>query len=115
MTYQYLDHAPVIIANGQSLSGVVQIAGKLLVGIIMPAAWDAANLTFQVSRDDVTYNNKYDDAGVEKTITAAAARHIDVVPAEFSGSEWLKIRSGTSGTPVPQTAARTIYLVLRSA
>lgn len=102
----------VVIAGGASLSAAVDIDGSSLVGIVMPAAWTAANLTFQGSSDDSVFNNLYDDAGTEVTVTAAAARYIAVQPSEFVGFDTLKIRSGTSGTAVTQAAARTITLIL---
>jgi hypothetical protein len=115
MSDDYTLTPPVTIALNGSLSGAVRLAGMLLVGLVMPAAWDAANLTFQGSIDNVTFNNVYDDAGTEKTAVAAASRHLLIVAADFAGIEWLKVRSGTAGTPVVQTAARTITLVVRPA
>jgi hypothetical protein len=63
----------------------------------------------------VTYNNVYDTAGSEKTVTADASRHIIIDPQDFAGTQYLKVRSGTSGLPVAQGAARTITLVVRPA
>ncbi len=39
------------IPSGQSLSAEVDLGANSLVGIAMPAAWTAADLTFQVSSD----------------------------------------------------------------
>jgi hypothetical protein len=105
----------ITIANGASLSGKIRISDSLLCGIVMSDGWDAADITFQASRDDVTYNDVYDDAGDEKTVTVAADRHVVLEPSGFAGMSWIKLRSGTSGTPVAQSAARTLYLVLRPA
>lgn len=104
----------VTIAISTSLSPAIEIDFFRVAAIVMPSGWDAANLTFQASADGITYNNLYDDAGNEITVTAAASRHIglDAVAAELSGCPWLKIRSGTSGVAVNQTAARTLKLVL---
>lgn len=108
--------AIVTIANGASLSGEINLGGAMPGAIIMPAAWTAANLTLQVSPDGgVTYYDLYDDAGNEITITAAASRMIlfDTIAQLIAIGEGsrLKIRSGTSGTPVNQGAARTLYVV----
>lgn len=100
------------IANGASLSDAIQTDGSTLVGIIMPAAWTAANLTLQMSHDDSTYNNVYDETGTEKTIVASASRYILLNPADFLGANSLKVRSGTSGTPVNQGADRSLIFVL---
>ena len=104
------------IANGANLSDAVNLRGEVLVGVRMCAVWDAANLTFQVSMDDVTYLNAYSGAGAEHVVTAAASRHIWVDPNAFAGYRWLKVRSGTVGTPVDQTTGadpRLIELITR--
>lgn len=105
------------IANGASLSQAIENIGlgaaSALVGIEMPAAWTAANLTFQVSFDGDTYKDLYDKDGNEVTVTAAASRYIGLIPSLFAGIRHLKVRSGTSGTPVNQGAARTLRLVVR--
>ena len=104
------------IVQDASLSDAVYLHGEVLVGIRMPAVWDAANLTFQVSMDDVTYLNAYSSAGAEHVVTAAASLHIWVDPSAFAGYRWLKVRSGTAGTPVAQSTgedSRLIELVTR--
>ena len=104
------------IANGASLSDAVYLKGEVLVAVRMPAVWDAANLTLQVSMDNVTYLNAYSQAGVEHTVTAAASLHIWVDPAAFAGYRWLKVRSGPSGAAVAQTTGadpRLIELITR--
>lgn len=103
----------VTIATGQSLSNtLVDFDGQMLLGVIMPAAWDAANLTVQVSHDDTNFNNLYDADGVEVTIVSGASRYIRVNPADFTGPSALKLRSGTAAAAVTQTADRTITLLL---
>jgi len=102
------------IAQSASLSNAVLITGRLPTRIDMPAAWTAANLTFQVSTDGLTYNNLYGDAGTEYTVTAAAARAIVLDPVDFAGVNYLKIRSGTAATPVAQEVARSLAVVTRT-
>ena len=105
----------VTIANGASLSNALaDVDGAAIVGIIMPAAWTAANLTLQMSHDDTTFNNVYDETGTEKTIVASTSRYILLNPADFLGCNGLKIRSGTAVTPVNQGADRVITFVLMS-
>ena len=115
MAGERFEYLGVVIANGQSLSAAAQVGGYLLCGIIMPSAWTAAALTFQASKDGTTYNNLYSDGGVEHTVVADASRHIKIDPQDFAGVQYVKVRSGTSGTPVAQGAARTITLVVRPA
>ena len=113
--YNELKSQDATIANGASLSDAMVLPpAEYLCGIVMPAAWTAANLTFQVSEDGVTYNNLYDQDGNEITATAAASRYIVMTPENFWGQHWIKVRSGTAGTPVNQGAARTVKLVTRA-
>ena len=113
--YAELSSQEASIANGASLSGAVVLPpAEYLCGISMPAAWTAANLTFQASFDGTTYYDLYDQDGTELNITAAASRHIVLNPDNFWGFKWLKVRSGTTGTPVNQGAARTITLLTRA-
>jgi len=104
--------ATATIANGESLSAAVDLGTGRLAGIVMPAAWTAANLTFQTSPDGVTWRDRYDWLGGEVTVVAAAARSIQVNLADWLGVRFLKVRSGTSGTPVNQGAERVLTLVL---
>lgn len=107
------------IASGQSLSDGVSVGGLRLFGIVMPAAWTDANITFQASFDDgSTWVDAYDadtiSAGNEYKISAAASRFIGLDPNYFAAIPMIRLRSGTSSLPVAQAAARTITLVLRS-
>lgn len=102
------------IANAAFLSGAVDLDDKTLVGIVMPAAWTAANLTFQVSSDGVTYNDLYDNVGIEKNIIAAASRFIIAVPADWVGVRYVKVRSGTAAATVAQAAQRDIKLITKA-
>jgi hypothetical protein len=107
-----LERLTATIANGESLSGAVDLGGRKLVAIDMPAAWTAASLTFQASPDGVTYDDLY-DGGTERALTVAASRYLAQNIGDWVGVRWLKIRSGTSGTPVNQGGARTLTLVVQ--
>jgi len=100
------------IAINTSLSAAVELGGHSVERIIMPAAWDAADLTFQISDDGgTTFQNVYWDWGAEMVVDAAASYTIELSPfVKLSNLDQLKVRSGTAGTPVVQTAARTIGL-----
>lgn len=104
----------VTILNGQSLSAALNLGGNWPIGFQMSAAWTAANLTFQGSNDGTTFQNVFDDLGNEVTVIAVAAHNIGLTE---SAQQWLapfgiiKVRSGTSGTPVNQGADRVIGLV----
>ena len=102
----------VEIASGASLSAGLFLGGMRLVGIEMPSTWTAANITFEASPDGVTYNKLYDQDGTEVIVTAATDRFITVFATYLAGTRYLKVRSGTSGTPVNQAADRTLRLIL---
>ena len=119
-TIQYQE---VAIANGASLSAEVDLRHHSLVAIQMPADWTAADLTFQgrpgaddtTPRINETLQNVYDDAGNEVTVQADADRYIALTAAvldALTGLGRVKVRSGTSGTPVNQGATRVLTLVL---
>lgn len=108
--------ATATIANAASLSDSVSTSRTNIIGLIMPAAWTAAALTFQASIDGDNFYDLYDQAGNEFNVPAAASRHIGGLDALAFGSfNYLKIRSGTAATPVNQGAARAITLILRDA
>jgi len=110
-----LDTLPAAIANGASLTDALDLGGLRLFGVVMPAAWTAANLTFQTSYDGgATWADVYDVNGNELTATAAASRFIALDPANFAAVQRIKVRSGTAATPVAQGAARSLTLVLRA-
>lgn len=105
------------IASGASLSDAIHLDERQLVGIQMPAAWTAASLTFAVSADGVTFVPLYWD-GAEYTIAAAggaaASLGVSLEPSAFAGWPFVKVRSGTSGTPVNQGAERTLVVLTRA-
>jgi hypothetical protein len=100
------------IANGASLSGVVDLGGRKLVAIVMSGSWTAASLTFQASPDGVTYYDVYDGA-TERSISVAASYYSALAIGNWIGFRHLKIRSGTTGTPVNQGGARVLTLVMQ--
>ena len=101
----------VTFASGAVLSDESNLSFCTLAGVIMPAAWNTANLTFQGGQVSGSLSNLYDEYGTEVNVTAAASRYIAVSPEAFVGVTYLKLRSGTVGATVAQTAARIVTLV----
>ena len=97
------------IAAGASLSGSVEIGDAKYVGVIMPAAWTSASMTFQVSADNSTWVNLTDASG-EVAITVAASGGYKVA-ADIQPFQYIKVRSGTAASAVNQEASRTITIV----
>ena len=100
-----------------AVTGGVAMGADTLVGIWMPAAWVAAALTFQVSPDGgTTWLELFNDSGVAVSITAAAGQFISLVTNSnytWRGINMLKVRSGTSGSPIIQTGGATVTLIGR--
>ena len=114
----YVDRftATAPIANGASLSGAVDLNRRGIAGLIMPAAWTTAAITFQVSVDGITYVNLYDtngEASLPATTVVAASRAIMLDPRAFVGCRYVKVRSGTSGSPVTQGQVSAITILVR--
>lgn len=102
------------IVNGASLSDVIDLWGCLLGAIQTPSAMTGTALTFQGSYDGLTFNNVYDDSGTELSVTSGASRVILIDPATFGTIRYLKVRSGSSGTPTSELATRNLILHVRS-
>src|SRR5690242_9259249 len=96
-----------VISSGQSLSAVVDLEQLNITGFLIPASWTTAKLTFQISPDGTTFGDLNDASGNEIQLTVAAGKFIGVNLSELSGARFIKVRSGTSGTPVTQAADRT--------
>jgi hypothetical protein len=106
------------IAAGASLSGQVNLGAKTLVGIVIPANWTTAGLSFQASGDGgATFGELLDETATPKSVssvTSGAYTVIAVDPTKWRGINCIKIRSGTSAAPVVQVNAVAITLILRS-
>ena len=106
------------IANGASIADAIWTQGRALVGIQMPAAWTAANLGYEVSVDNSTWQTAYDAAGnFEQTIVNAAA-YICIPLSDSIFGPYLRVKSvvtasPTVNTPQNQGAARTLILLFR--
>lgn len=99
--------------------------GHAIVGLIMPATWTTADITFQISMDTVahvpadsapsSFHNVYDESGGEVTVASPVASSAIMLGQNvYITGNYFKLRSGTSGTPVDQTASRTIRVIYRS-
>jgi hypothetical protein len=104
------------IAEGAAVSTEkIFMQGFLPTGIITPAAWTAADISFLVSMDGTTMYSLYNAAGEVKIasalIGAEEARAFALNPADFAGWNYVQLRSGVNGTPVNQEAARALTLL----
>lgn len=105
------------IANGTSESGTVDLFGTSILGFIAPAAWTAAALNIETSVDGTNWVTAglFDSAGAAvsswSSITAGAGYSVD--PVAMLAWRYIRLRSGTTGTPVNQGADRVFTIVTR--
>jgi hypothetical protein len=112
-SWPFLD---AVIPGGSSLSNVVFNERANVLAVIMPPAWDAALLSFEVSIDGDNFYDFFDPFGNRQHVHAAAGRYLGGLDVLAFGSfNYFRVRSGTPAAPVTQTANRTIRFVLRDA
>ncbi len=105
---------PVVISAGTSQSGLEFLdQGGLIVGLLLPAAWDAANVTFLHALDpNAAFSPVFDRNGQEYVVVVAAGRVVTIPNIDLSALRYFKVRSGTSQIPIPQTADRIIQVMI---
>jgi hypothetical protein len=112
-----IDAIPAAIAAGQSLSAQINIGGKTLTAIAIPAAWTTAGLSFQASSDGgATFGELLDETATARnvsSVTGGVYTVIAVDPTKWRGITCIKVRSGTSAAPVAQANAVTLTLLTR--
>jgi hypothetical protein len=100
-----------LIKSGESLSSPVWLGYRAPCQISMPAQWTTASLTFQVSQDGIHFQDLNDTANAEISLAVTADKSRRLDPHGWIGILWIKVRSGTSQTPVNQGGDRAITLV----
>lgn len=111
----------VTITAGASLSSAVYVGGLQLVSIQLPSTWTTAGITFQGALDgsgnegdaglNATFVNLQTSAAAELAVSSIAASFIiTVANLNIDSMRWLKIRSGTSGSPVTQVSSVNVLL-----
>lgn len=114
----------VQIPANESLSGAVDLGNRTLVAIEMPEVWAGTQITFQSKAkfrfdpnpdfDEILedWDNVYDSAGNELVAVVAANRIVTDIP-ELAPLRYIRIRSGTSATPVNQNPTKEILLIVK--
>lgn len=105
----------VEIGSGESLSAAIAMGDMAPMAFQALDGWTTANLTFQASLDGGSTWGELELDGSAVTVhfedgSVSAVEN----PSVFAGAQLLKVRSGTSGAPVTQEAARRIALLARS-
>jgi hypothetical protein len=108
------------IASGQNLSGEIDLGGKSLVGIEVPANWTTAAISLQASPDGgVTWCELVDQTataiGCSSLAGGTLVYFVAVDPTKLRGVRSIKIRSGTQATPVTQANTVALSVLVRFA
>ena len=110
------EYTSITIANGASVTELLDLNGHVAIGIIMPAAWTTAALTVEVSADGTTFNGlAYNDLSSQcnkiASPVASSAYALDL--AGMLPYRFVRLRSGTTASPVNQGAERSITVITR--
>lgn len=106
------------IAAGAALSAQIDIGTKSLVGIVIPANWTPAPISFQVSMDGGTTWVELTPAStgvpyVTGGTNIAVSTYVAIDPTILRGIASYKVRSGTAASAANQTSTVTLQLVTR--
>ena len=103
------------IREGESLSSGLDCSTGDVLRIVMPDDWDDAPLTFQLSIgiEGATYCDAFTLDGREVTLPMVVPKSMLIVPTHVGEAiAWMRVRSGTSLDPVPQSAQRDFQVVI---
>jgi len=104
---------PVTILAGESLTDSVDASIGEAAYVLMPGEWDGANLTFQISFDNVTFWDLFDAHGEEFMCACKPGVAVRIGPG-LQQIGYLKIRSGTSDNPIEQSGNRNFKVAFSS-
>lgn len=117
---------PASFVINRSVSQPIPLHGQALVGIFMPAAWDAGATKIRINvhhgrgvTDTPAYNDAgwapvYDAGGTPVEYTAGPAGcFMTLVGADFAAGRFVQLVSHDGTSVVAQTAARSFYVVSR--
>jgi hypothetical protein len=102
------------IALGASQSGAAFLAGRTLKRVHFPAGTEGAALTFQQATTETgTYLPTYDSEGSLIEIPITAGRVLELSPALFAGTLFVKLTTTDgAGTPVVQAGAAAVLEIV---
>ena len=104
------------IANGAAVSDAFDMRDYSGGQLVMPAAWTAASIGFQVAASEGgTYSPLYDSSAAIVEISGPAVDKAYQLPVELFGAHWVKLWSQDgAGNDTNQGAARTVIVELKS-
>jgi len=100
------------IASGGTTSQALRLGGKMIVGLIMPAAFTGATITFTVCDTATgTFVALYDSDGTQVSVAVAASRALGLSGAEadaIAPFPYVKLVSGSA-----EGAARAVLVLTK--
>lgn len=114
----------VQIPANQALSGVIDLGANDAVAIEMPEAFSGTTITFQGKANysessapgAEDWDDVYDSAGTELTLTVAANRIVGLkadAAATLSAIRFIRLRAGTAAAPANQNPAREFRILTK--
>ena len=109
------DNVKRTIQSGQALTEAIDYRDFSSGQIVIPAAWDAADIGFQVAGSlSTTFQPlKASAGGTLIQIDTIVAGETFKLPDELFGTHYFKIWSQNAGTGVNQTADRELFVLLK--
>lgn len=113
-----IDVVQALIASGQSLAAEVDVGNKSVVGLVVPANWTTAPITFQASPDGgTTWGELVDQTGnpieIASLTGGTSTWYVAFDTYNLQAVYSIKVRSGTLGTPVNQSSAVSLSIITR--
>lgn len=108
------DYNSVVISDGESLADSLDLGNNRPIAFEIPSTWTTADITFQSwSYSEKKWVNMIDYQGneIEYVPLTSTSCRINVYPIHFIGVRYLKIRSGTSASPVNQSGDKRIGII----
>ena len=106
--------ASLSISAGSAISASLIVAGRPVVGLLMPGFWTAASLSFDVSAwEGGRFYPLYSDSLAELTMKGSACRAIAACSVLDKLSSWyaMRVRSGCGvASVVDQASARQLTI-----
>lgn len=105
----------VSIDSNGTVSDSVDLKDNRVIGFVPDTAWTTATITFKTWNPVTSeWVNLIEDDGTEMSFTFNDSSFTAVTPTKFAGVRYLKVRSGTSGTPVAQKYShKHVGIILR--
>ena len=109
MSQRIISGGSVTILNGATDSGAFNMKDVAFVGLIIPAAFTGASISFKVSdKSDGTFVQLYDETGTLVSVAVGASRAY-ALPAAISGWQYVKVVSASA-----EVADRVLTFVTKS-